>query len=67
MPEERSILSGRTNRGPAPAAQDDYIGCGAGSSGSVVARGLAERTGASVLLIEAGSSDLVPSSTDPSG
>ncbi len=38
----------------------DFIVCGSGSSGSVVARRLAEIPDASVLLIEAGGSDDVP-------
>lgn len=44
----------------------DYIVCGAGSSGSVVARRLAEQDGVRVLLIEAGGSDLVAEVTEPS-
>jgi choline dehydrogenase len=41
--------------------QYDFIVCGSGSSGSVVAGRLAENPDVSVLLIEAGGSDDVPS------
>jgi len=41
-------------------AQYDFVVCGSGSSGSVVARRLAENASVSVLLLEAGGDDDVP-------
>jgi choline dehydrogenase len=58
----------RTNLGRlAPRLQPDYdfIVCGSGSAGSVIARRLAENPDISVLLVEAGGDDNVPNVMEP--
>jgi choline dehydrogenase len=49
----------------APAAEYDYIVCGAGSSGCVIAARLAENPNNKILLVEAGDWDTAPSVLNP--
>lgn len=44
----------------------DFVVCGSGSSGSVVAGRIAENPHVTVLLVEAGDTDNVPAVQDPS-
>jgi choline dehydrogenase len=59
------VRSNQTQLTSALKPQYDFIVCGSGSSGSVVARRLAENADVGVLLLEVGGSDDVPEVMEP--
>src|SRR3981081_1948116 len=65
MSFEEQVRTNQVNLAANVAVGYDFIVCGAGSSGCVVARRLAENPAVRVLLLEAGGEDDLPSVTDP--
>ena len=61
---DRRVRANQRRLTTALKAGYDFIVCGAGSSGSVVARRLAEDPDVNVLLVEAGGDDRLPAVTE---
>lgn len=62
---DRRMLENQSRQTAALRAEYDFIVCGGGAAGSVVARRLAENADAQVLVIEAGGDDIAETVLDP--